>query len=93
MIFTIVFFLISKQSLTPKDLARLAKREDEWRSRLEKRDTEWNKKFQKREAELTKLLEDKEKEWRKQEQVLTEDLLRSTRELKDALKVTEGNLV
>ncbi|RZF43036.1 hypothetical protein LSTR_LSTR001214 [Laodelphax striatellus] len=81
--------LADGKSLTPKDLTRLAKREDEWRSRLEKRDAEWTTKLERREAELTRLLEDKEREWRKQEQSLTEDLLRSTRELKDALKMAE----
>ncbi|XP_039279435.1 golgin subfamily A member 1 [Nilaparvata lugens] len=81
--------LADGKSLTPKDLTRLAKREDEWRSRLERRDAEWTTKLERREAELTRLLEEKEREWRKQEQSLTEDLLRSTRELKDALKMAE----
>lgn len=78
------------QSLTSKELTKLAKREDEWRSRLEKRDTEWSKKLEKKEIELTKIIEEKEKEWRKQEQLMTEDLLKLTRELKEALRVAEG---
>uniref|UniRef100_A0A1B6DB84 Uncharacterized protein n=1 Tax=Clastoptera arizonana TaxID=38151 RepID=A0A1B6DB84_9HEMI len=81
--------LADGKNLTPKDLTRLAKREDEWRSRLEKRDVDWTKKLEKRESELIKLMEGKEQEWRKQEQTLTEDLLKLTRELKEALKVAE----
>lgn len=81
--------LADGKSLTSKELTKLAKREDEWRSRLEKRDTEWSKKLEKKELELTKIMEEKEKEWRKQEQSMTEDLLKLTRELKEALRVAE----
>ncbi|KAG8271583.1 GRIP domain [Homalodisca vitripennis] len=85
------FAMFQAPSLTPKELSKLSKREDEWRSRLEKRDMEWAKKLEKREIELNKLMEEKETEWRKQEQKMTEDLLRQTRELKDALKMAEDS--
>ncbi|XP_054282991.1 golgin subfamily A member 1-like [Macrosteles quadrilineatus] len=81
--------LADGKSLTPKELNKLSKREDEWRNRLEKRDAEWTKKLEKKEADMTKLLEEKEIEWRKQEQKMTEDLLKLTRELKEALKIAE----
>uniref|UniRef100_A0A1B6MRY7 GRIP domain-containing protein n=1 Tax=Graphocephala atropunctata TaxID=36148 RepID=A0A1B6MRY7_9HEMI len=83
--------LADGKSLTPKELNKLSKREDEWRSRLEKRDMEWTKKLEKKETELTKLMEDKEIEWRKQEQKMTEDLLKLTKELKEALKMAEDS--
>lgn len=78
------------QSLTPKEQNKLSKREDEWRNRLEKRDAEWTRKLEKREFELNRLLEENELDWRRQEQKMTEDLLKITRELKDALQQAEG---
>uniref|UniRef100_A0A0A9VSN5 Golgin subfamily A member 1 n=2 Tax=Lygus hesperus TaxID=30085 RepID=A0A0A9VSN5_LYGHE len=75
--------------LTNKDVNLLTKKEDEWRQRLEKKETEWQKKMEKREAEILSEWTTKEEAWRKNEQTLTEDLLKQTNELRDALKTAE----
>ncbi|BES89711.1 GRIP domain [Nesidiocoris tenuis] len=75
--------------LTNKDVNLLAKKEEEWRQRFEKKETEWAKKLEKREAEIHNEWASKEEAWKKTEQNLTEDLLKQTNELKDALKTAE----
>ncbi|XP_067001450.1 golgin subfamily A member 1 [Anabrus simplex] len=85
--------------LTPKDIKRLEKLEDEWKKKLQRKDDEWAKKLEKKEEEWRKQLEEKQREWNrslemleKEKGVLEEEkrgVVKQKLSLEESLKVAE----